>query len=123
MIPTILHVQDDELPSCFVLSEIYFIMPKSKKKADSLEILPNYSKYEYADKLPSFNEFDHVLKMELSTLECYKDYELEASLNHFCDQILNDYSYMIFQKKQLETPTLIRGLVSFFSSLQRPLTT
>ena len=112
--PTILHVQEDEPPSCFVLSEIHFIMPKSKKKADSLEILPNYSKYEYADKLPPFNEFDHVLEMELSTLECYKDYELEAPLNQFSDQILNDYLYMIFWKKQLETPALICKLVSLF---------
>ena len=76
-------------------------------------ILPNYSKHEYADKLPPFNEFNGVLEMELSSLECYKDYELEAPLNQFSDRILKDYLYMIFWKKQLETPALMVSLLAF----------
>ena len=86
-------------------------MPRCKKKSDSLEVLPNYRKYKYSDKLPPFNEYDCVSEMEL---ECYNGYEIEASLNQFNDQILNDHLYVIFQKKRLETPALIHKLVSFF---------
>ena len=111
---TILHVQEDDLPFCLELLNTHFTIPKSKKESNCLEVLPNYSKYKYSDKLPPFNEYDCVSEMELSTLECYNGYEIEASLNQFNDQILNDHLYMIFQKKGLETPTLIRKLVSSF---------
>ena len=72
--------------------EIQSNKPKSKKLTDSVAKLPNYSKYEYADKLPTFSEFDRLLETELPTLECYRDYEIEASVNQFSDRIPNDPS-------------------------------
>ena len=84
-------MQEDDLPFCLELLNTHFTMPKSKKKSDSLEVLPNYSKYEYSDKLLPFNEYDCMSEMELSTLECYNGYEIEALLNQFNDQILIIY--------------------------------
>ena len=43
-------------------------MSTSKKKAPGAVTLSNYSKYEYADKLPPFSEHDRLQEMELSSL-------------------------------------------------------
>ena len=59
-------------------------------------------------------ETDRVLENELHQLECYKDYKLEAPLNHFSDTMLNDHLYSMYKRRQLETPVLKRKLVSFF---------
>ena len=76
--------------------------------------LPNYSKYDYADKLPPFSEHDRVLETKLSSLVCFHSYQPERNLNQFTDDVLNDHLYMTFRKKNLETPKLIRKLVIFF---------
>ena len=99
-------------------------MLKYKKSTDSVVKLPNYSKYEYANKLITFSEADCLLETELSMLQYYRDYKIEVSLKQFSDRILNDHLYMIYRKRQLKTPSLIRKLVSFFvHHYKKPLTT
>ena len=61
-------------------------MPKCKLTGITTTVLPNYSDYEYADVLPEFNEHDRIPKAELSTLECYNNYEIEGTLNQFTDE-------------------------------------
>ena len=81
-------------------------MSKHKKKPSGAAYLPNYSKYDYADKLPPFSEHDRILETELSSLVCYHNYQTERKLNQFTDDVLNNYLYMTFCKKNLETPKL-----------------
>ena len=76
--------------------------------------LPNYSWYEYADVLPPFRELDRISEEEITTLICSNQYKLELHLNQLTDNILNDYLYMLYRKKGLETAALIRKLVVFF---------
>ena len=76
--------------------------------------LLNYIQYEYADTLLPFREQDRISESEISSLICSDRYVLETHLNQLTDQILNDYLYMLYQKKALETSELIRKLVIFF---------
>ena len=89
-------------------------MSTSKKKASGAVALPNYSKYEYADKMPPFCEQDKLQETDLSSLVCYHSHQSECKLNDFTDATLNDHLYMIFRKKNLETPKLMRKLTIFF---------
>ena len=89
-------------------------MSTSKKKASGAVALPNYSKYEYADKLPPFSEHDRLQETELSSLVCFHSHQPERKLNDFTDATLNDHLYMIFCKRNLETPKLMRKLIAFF---------
>ena len=81
-----LHMLEDQWPSWIFLSFMNK-MPKSKKTEDSVDKVPNYSRYDYTDKLQTFTEADHLLESELSLLECYGEYELEAPQNNFSDRI------------------------------------
>ena len=89
-------------------------MSTSKKKASGAVALPNYSKYEYADKMPPFCEQDKLQETDLSSLVCYHSHQSECKLNDFTDATLNDHLYRIFLKKNLETPKLMRKLTIFF---------
>ena len=73
------------------------------KRKKAMSKLPNYSQYDYADILPSFRELDRMCENEIATLVCSDRYKLELSLNQLTDDILNDYLYMLYQKKGLET--------------------
>ena len=89
-------------------------MSKSKKKASDAVTLPNYSKYDYADKLPPFSEHERVPENELSSLVCFHSHQPERKLNQFTDAALNNHLYMTFRKRNLETPKLMRKLIAFF---------
>ena len=71
--------------------------------------------YEFADTMPTFMEAEQVLEKDLHKLECYGSYEIEAPLNHFSDNMLNDHLYTMYKKGELETPELMRKLLCFFS--------
>ena len=88
-------------------------MPKHKEKASGVALLPNYSKYDYADKLPPFSEHERVPEKELSSLVCFHSHQPECKLSQFMDAVLNDHLYMTFRKKNLETPKLMRKLIVF----------
>ena len=103
---------EDEPPFC-LFDHPVGKMPKQKKKPSGMANLPNYSNYDYADELPPFSEHDRILKSDLPSLVCYHNYQTERKLNQFTDDILNDHLYMIYHKKNLETPKLIRKLVIF----------
>ena len=75
--------------------------------------------YEFVDTMPTFMEADRVPKKDLHELECYGSYELEAPLNHFSDNMLNDHLYTMYKKGKLETPELMRKLLCFFSKRYR----
>ena len=96
---------------CKVTTSKCLVKRKIKK---SMTKVPNYSKYEYAEMLPMFTESNILLESELNTLECYDEYQLEAPLNTFSDQILNDNLCTFYKRKWLETAALMRKLVSFF---------
>ena len=89
-------------------------MSKRKKKPSGTAPLPNYSKYDYADKLPPFSDHDRVLETELSSLVCFHSYQPERNLNQFTDDVLNNHLYMTFHKKNLETPKLMCKLIILF---------
>ena len=89
-------------------------MSKHKKKSSGVAMLPNYSKYDYADKLPPFSEHERVPEKELSSLVCFHSHQPESKLSQFTDDVLNDHLYMTFCKKNLETPKLMCKLIVFF---------
>ena len=89
-------------------------MSKCKKKSSGLAPLPNYSKYDYVDKLPPFSEHERVPEKELSSLVCFHSHQPERKLSQFTDDVLNDHLYMTFCKKNFETPKLMRKLIVFF---------
>ena len=89
-------------------------MSTSKKKASGAVALPNYSKYEYADKMPPFCKQDKLQETDLSSLVCYHSHQSECKLNDFTDATLNDHLYRIFLKKKLETSKLMCKLTIFF---------
>ena len=89
-------------------------MSTSKKKASGAVVLLNYSKYEYADKMPPFCEQDRLQETDLSSLVCYHSHQPEGKLNDFTDATLNDHLYRIFLKKSLKSPKLMRKLTIFF---------
>ena len=79
-----------------------------------MKALPNYGKHEYTVKMQTFKESDRILEQDLHTLECYKNHVIEAPLNSFSDQSLNNHLYSMFKHKNLETPKVMRKLVTFF---------
>ena len=89
-------------------------MPKHKKISPGTTLFPDYSKYDYADKLPPFSEHERVPEKELTLLVCFHSHQPERKLNQFMDAVLNDHLYMTFRKKKLETPKLMRKLIVFF---------
>ena len=89
-------------------------MSNVKKITDAIKALPNYSKYEYADEVQVFKESDRLLEHDLNTLECYENFEIEAPLNSFSDRTLNDHLYSMFKQKNLETPSVMQKLVTFY---------
>ena len=89
-------------------------MPKHKQKSLGMALLPNYSKYDYADKLPPFSEHERVPEKELSSLVCFHSHQPERKLSQFTDAVLNDHLYMTFRKKNFETPKLMHKLNVFF---------
>ena len=72
------------------------------------------SKYDYTETIQIFTEMDRLLELELSSLECYNKYKLEAPLNSFSDRLLNDHLYTMYKHKHLETASLMWKLVGFF---------
>ena len=79
-----------------------------KKKKTKPEVsIPNYSLYEFAERMPAFMETERVLESDLHELECYNNYEIEAPLNHFSDSMLNDHLYSMYKKGKLESPDLM----------------
>ena len=81
--------------------------------------IPNYSLYEFAERMPVFVETDRVPEADLHELECYNNYEIEAPLNHFSDSMLNNHLYTMYKKGKLESPDLMRKLLCFFSKKYR----
>ena len=79
----------------------------SKKRTKSEVSIPNYSIYEFTDTMPAFVEAEQVLEKDLHELECYGSYVIEAPLNHFSDNMLNDHLYRMYKKGKLETPELM----------------
>ena len=105
-------MQKDDPPFC-LLGHAAVKMPKCKTTSSSTAKLPNYSNYNYADKLPPFSEHDRIMESNLPSLVCYQNYQIEGTMNQFTDNILNDHLCMIFCKKNLKTPQLIHKLVTF----------
>ena len=97
--------------------EFYYsdTMPRSKKRTKPEVSIPNYSLYEFAERMPAFMETEHVPESDLHELECYNNYEIEAPLNHFSDSMLNNHLYTMYKKGKLESPDLMRKLLCFFS--------
>ena len=94
-------------------------MPK-RKKCTILDVpIPNYSNYEYSDSLECFFEHDRLLENELSSLECYDEYQLEKPLNSFEDRALNDHLYRVYYSNKMETTLLMRHWISYFACLHR----
>ena len=82
-------------------------MPKRKKNIALEKSIPNYSKYDYSDTLEHFSEHDRLLKKELSSLECYNEYQLEKPLNSFENRVLNDHLYRVYYSNKTETALLM----------------
>ena len=62
----------------------------------------------------SIDGSDKLLESELSSLECYTEYQLEAPLNSFNDHKLNNHLYVIYSTKRRETVQLMRQSVEFY---------
>ena len=101
--------------------EFYYsdTMPCSRKRTKSVVSIPNYSLYEFAERMPAFMETERGPESDLHELECYNNYEIEAPLNHFSDSMLNDHLYTMYKKGKLESPDLMRKLLCFFSKKYR----
>ena len=82
--------------------------------------MPNYSLYGYTDSIQTFNESDRLPETELNTLVCYQDFQLEAPVNSFSDTTLSDHLYTIYSRKQLDSVSTMRKLVSFFVRCYKP---
>ena len=82
-----------------------------KKEDDEI---PIFNRYECLRTLTAFAESDKLLESELSSLECYTEYQLEASLNSFNDHKLNNHLYIIYSTKRRETVKFMRQLVGFY---------
>ena len=70
-------------------------MPHKEKTGKKVTNIPNFSDYAFVDNLPPFQETDRLLENELSQLPCHNNYELEPSLSHFSDSMLNNHLYTI----------------------------
>ena len=64
--------------------------------------------------MPPFREHERLNDLEINNLICANTHKLELSLNQLTDATLQDYLYMLYRKKKLDTPRLIRKLVVFF---------
>ena len=91
-------------------------MSKMKKSQPKMDLLPNYSQYDYAMVMPPFRKHERLDEREINNLICADKYMLELHLNQLTDATLQDYLYMLYRKKKLDTPKLIRKLVIFFVS-------
>ena len=89
-------------------------MPKRKKNTALDESIPNYSKYDYSNTLEHFSEHDILLEKELSSVQCYNEYQLEKPLNSFEDRMLNDHLYRVYYSNKTETTLLIQCWISYF---------
>ena len=87
-------------------------MPRFRKRTKSVVSIPNYSLYEFVERMPVFMETDRVPEADLYGLECYNNYEIEAPLNHFSDSMLNNHLYTMYKKGKLESPDFMRKLLS-----------
>ena len=94
-------------------------MPKRKKSTVLDESIPNYSKYEYLDSLEHFSEHDRLLENELSSLECYDEYQLEKPPNSFEDRALNGHLYRVYYSHKTEMTLLMRWWISYFACQHR----
>ena len=74
-------------------------MLKRKLNKEEDNEIPVLSKYEYLCTLTAFIESDKLIENELNSLECYSDYQLEAPLDSFNDQNLNNHLYIIYSTK------------------------
>ena len=81
--------------------------------------IPNYSVFNYVDKLPPFSESDRFLKIEINQVLYHNEYELEAPPSRFSDAMLNDHLYLMYKKGQLDNPTVMRKLLLFFVKCYR----
>ena len=81
--------------------------------------IPNYSNYGYLDSLEYFSEHDRLMENELSSPECYDEYELEKPLNSFEDRALNDHLYRVYYSNKMETTLLMRQWISYFARQHR----
>ena len=86
-------------------------MKKSKTKKGEL---PNYSQYDYAEVMPHFREHERIDENDINNLICADHYTLELHLNQLTDNTLQNYLYLLYRKKKLDTPKLICKLVIFF---------
>ena len=84
-------------------------MPRSKRVT-----VPNYSMYDFADKMQPFSEADRILEQDIHEISCYDAFELEAPLNRFSDTMLNQHLYSMYKKGKLEKPMVMRKLLCFF---------
>ena len=89
-------------------------MSKKKKDQSKKGRLPNYSQYDYAEIMPPFQEHERVDENDISNLICADRYTLELHLNQLMDNTLQDYLYLLYRKRKLDTPQLICKLVTFF---------
>ena len=100
-----LHPRNDKPPSWLYITSK---MPCSKKKSKCPGEIPNYSVFNYVDKLPPFSESDRFLETKLNQLPCHNEYELEALLSRFSDAMLNDHLYLMYKKGRLDNPLVMR---------------
>ena len=89
-------------------------MPRIKKLNIVEKSIPNYSKFEYTDKIEPFLESDRLTETELGQIVCSDRYQVERSLNSLTDQTLNDYLYVIYYSKKPSTVPLMRCWLSYF---------
>ena len=59
------------------------------------------------------------MENELSSLECYDEYQLEKPLNSFEDHALNDHLYRVYYSNKTETTLLMRQWISYFACQHR----
>ena len=76
--------------------------------------IPTHNKYNYLETLTAFSENGKLLEVELSSLVCYDEFQLESPLNSFNDSKLNDHLYSIVSTKRRETVKFMCLWVGFF---------
>ena len=89
-------------------------MPKVKKPKVVEKPITYYNKFEYSDVIEAFTESDRLSESDLNLLVCSNEYQLEWSLNHSDDKILNDYLYDTHYSKMPATAPLMHRLMSYF---------
>ena len=89
-------------------------MPPKHRPKPNKDNISKLSRYEYSEMLDVSSESDRLLESEIQMLVCANEYELEAPLNHFNDNKLNDHLYYIFSKFRGKPATFMRTWVCFF---------